>query len=250
MLSAFPGVSSYGAGLGRTGDFSPRTAEFALWNRGILVRREKAKSSKGMGAPEGWPLISGQAALSAKDVQRWFRDAYGVIPSAADVAPIAEALNHCRFLEGQWSDKPEFKKARRGNPSRLRMQRIGEALRSLQTDLADYLKDTRKVRPNDKHEELKALIKAVDSVVPGFQKFTRSRRGPEPLLWHRIACSLKPLIVAALQSCGIKRAGFGKPTSPAIKIVQAALSYIGVEESVDTICDALRGRKKKGKLIR
>lgn len=196
------------------------------------------------------PLISGRPALSLMEVQQWFRDAYRVVPGNDAVFPIAAALNHCLLFKSHWSAEPEFKKARRANPSKLRVQRIGAAVRALQADLPAYLDDAQKINPNLKNQDLGALLEAVKRVAQGFPKLAQPRRGREPLLWHRIACNLKPLIRSALKSSGVQKAGFGKPTSPTMKIMQSALCYLGVEESVDTIFDALRGRKKKGKLIR
>jgi hypothetical protein len=83
----------------------------------------------------------------------------------------------------------------------------------------------------------------VDSLAPGFQTFGRGP-GREPELWRRIARNLGPMIIKALKSAGVKRAGFGKPTSPAVKIMRAALDYLDVRKSHDAIVDAMRIRKR------
>jgi len=192
------------------------------------------------------PTINGRPALSIENVQQWFKEAYAVVPPQGEVAPIAQSLNHCALLASQWKSSPEFKQMRRSNPSTLRMQRIHVALTTLQKDLPVLIDDTLKVFPDARSTRLVGVIALLDSVntlVPGFQKFGRGP-GREPERWHRIARNLRPMIIAALKSAGVKRAGFGKPTSPAVKIMRAALDYLDVRKSSEAIVDAMRIRKR------
>jgi len=194
------------------------------------------------------PTINGRPILSIENVQEWFREAYDVVPPQGAAAPIAQALNHCAFLASEWKSTPELKKMRRNNPSRLRGQRIHLALTTLQKDLPGLIDETLKVFPDARTTRLVGVIALLDSVstlAPWFQAFDRGP-GREPERWRRIARNLRPMIISALKASGVKRAGFGKPTSPAIRIVRAALDYLDVRKSHEAIVDALRIRKKRG----
>lgn len=161
---------------------------------------------------ENGATINGRPALSEKDVQGWFNDAFQVEPVAEEVRPIAEAVNYCALFVAQWKRTPEFDEMRRSNPSMLRARRIGGALATLQNELPGLIDDTWKVLGDKQADELVSVVALLDSVnllEPGFQKFQR-RSGREPDPWHRIAQNLRPLILAALRSCGI-RAGFETP---------------------------------------
>jgi hypothetical protein len=193
------------------------------------------------------PTINGRPILSIENVQQWFKEAYGVVPPQGEAAPIAQSLNHCAFLASEWKGTFELKKMRRNNPSRLRGQRIHEALTILQDDLLGVIDDTLKVFPDARTNQLVAVIALLDSVnalAPGFQAFAR---GPcrEPELWHRIARNLGPMIITAIKSAGVKRAGFGKSSNRAVKIMRAALDYLDVRKSDEAIVDAMRIRKKR-----
>jgi hypothetical protein len=204
------------------------------------------------------PTINGRPALSIENVQQWFKEAYAVVPPQGEegkcffkcLALIAQSLNHCAFLQAQWKSTPEFKKMRRNNQSTLRMRRIHLALTTLQKDLPALIDDTLKVFPDARTTRLVSVIALLDSVntlAPGFQTFGR-RRGREPELWHRIARNLGPMIIAALKSAGVKRAGFGKSTNRAVKIMRAALDYLDVRKSDEAIVDAMRIRiRREGK---
>ena len=158
---------------------------------------------------ENGATINGRPALSEKDVQGWFNDAFQVEPVAEEVRPIAEAVNYCALFVAQWKRTPEFDEMRRSNPSMLRARRIGGALATLQNELPGLIDDTWKVLGDKQADKLVSVVALLDSVnllEPGFQKFQR-RSGREPDPWHRIAQNLRPLILAALRSCEI-RAGF------------------------------------------
>lgn len=100
--------------------------------------------------PYAGPVINGRPALTIQETQKWFEDAYGVVPCAAEVTPITQGLNHCLLFQAQWKDTPEFKELRRNNPSKLRMERLSEALATLQEDLPALIDDTLQIRPDAK----------------------------------------------------------------------------------------------------
>ena len=106
---------------------------------------------------------------------------------------------------------------RRSNPSTLRRRRIAEALATLQNDLPVLMEDTRIAIGDKKSEGLTALVALLDAIKPfaaGFEKFRQRGAGREVDPWHKIARNLRPLILEALTSAGVKQAGFGKITSP------------------------------------
>jgi hypothetical protein len=194
--------------------------------------------------------INGRPALTLESVQHWFIDAFGVVPEASAVAPLAQAINHCALLESHWKRTPEFDEMRRSNPSMLRMRRIADALATLRNDLPILIEDTEKANGDKQSEGLIAVVTLLDAVKPlaaGFQKFRKRGAGREVDPWHQIARNLRPLILEALMSAGITRAGFGKTTSPAVKIVKSAFSYLKVETSEEAIVEAMRKpRTRKG----
>ena len=198
--------------------------------------------------------INGRPALTLEGVQQWFSKPFDVVPEAGAVAPIAQAVNHCALLESHWKRTPEFDEMRRSNPSVLRMRRIAKALATLQNDLPVLIEDTRKVIGNKQTEGLTAVMAffgAVNPLAAGFEKFRQRGAGREVDPWHRIARNLRPLILEALTSAGVKRAGFGKITSPAVQIVKSALAYLEVEASEQAIVEAMRTRtraRKNGKI--
>lgn len=219
----------------------------------IACSRRKSKYPDGMRkkntrkAEYDGPTINGRPALNIETVQRWIKDAYGdhVVASQGEAVPIVQALNHCAWFEDQW--KAEFKHMRRSNPSKKRMQRIHLALTALRHDLPDLIEDHVKIDPDARTTRLVGVIALLDcanSLAPIFQAYGRSP-GREPELWRRIAKNIAPMIVAAVKSAGVKRAGFGKPTSPAVKIMGAALEYLEVSKSPEAIVEAVRDRKKR-----
>jgi len=202
-------------------------------------------------AEEG-PFINGRPALTIREVQRWFKDAAKVTPPAKAVVPIAQGLNQSLLFQWLWSDKPTFKQMRRNSAPRLLGRRIGEALRALQKDLPTLLEGTLKTNPNTKSSALAhthLLLDLVNQHAPAFEKFAPPPPGRAPKGWHKIARKLGPLIIKALKKSGLKRAGFGQPTSPAVGIIRSALSFLGVETTREAIVDAMRNRKKPGKTI-
>jgi hypothetical protein len=195
--------------------------------------------------------INGRPALTLESVQQWFSDAFHVVPEVGAVAPIARAVNHCALLESHWKRTPEFDEMRRSNPSMLCMRRIAEALTTLQNDLPVLIEDTRNVIGDKQSEGLSAVIALLDAINPlaeGFQKFRQRGAGREVDPWHNIARNLRPLILDALKSAGVKRAGFGKAeTSKAIRIVKSALAYLGVQATEQAIVEAMRTRSRARK---
>jgi hypothetical protein len=192
------------------------------------------------------PTINGKPILSIEQVQQWFKEAH-CDASFDDAKFIAQALNHCALFAELWKNTPALKASRRNNPSYLRMTRISEALRTLQTDLPVLIDDTLKVFPDRQASGLKPVVALLDSVnllVPGFEKYKRHGRGPEPERWHNIARNLRPRILDVFKSSG-RHAGIGKPTSPAVTVKQSALTYLGVETSQQAIVDAMRGREQR-----
>ena len=115
------------------------------------------------------PFIDGHPALSIDEVRQWFRKFDRVVPDGAATA-IAQMLNHCAFLESQWKNTSEFKKARRSNASILRAKRVDEALSTLQRDLPVLIEDTLRVYPKRQPNQVDALLDLVNLLAPGFQK--------------------------------------------------------------------------------
>jgi hypothetical protein len=127
----------------------------------------------------------------------------------------------------------------------LRTRRIAEALATLQNDLPVLIEETREVIGDKQSEEglvaVMALLDAVNLLAGGYEKFRQRAAGREVDPWHRIARNLRPLILEALRSAGVKRpGGFGKITSPAVGIVKSALAYLEVEVSELAIVETMR----------
>jgi len=196
------------------------------------------------------PTINGKPILSIEQVQQWFAKAH-CDASFDDAKLIAQSLNHCALLSALWRNTPALKASRRNNPSLLRMIRIGEALRTLQTDLPVLIDDTLKVFPDRQASGIMpatALLNSVNLLAPGFQKYRPYGRGPEPERWHNIARNLGPRILDVFKSSG-RRSGFGKSTSPAVAVMQSALSYLDVEASQETIVEAMRPKRTRTKKL-
>jgi hypothetical protein len=72
------------------------------------------------------------------------------------------------------------------------------------------------------------------------------RQGPgrKPAGWHYIAQELGPIVLNALKPSNVRTAGFGKPTSPALKIMNLVLDYLGVATPPEAIVEAMRRRPK------
>jgi hypothetical protein len=210
------------------------------------------------------PTINGHPALSAENVQQWFNQACGHVPPLEDAARVARGVNHYDLFGALWKDTQEFKSRRRNNPSALRIARISKALTTLQNDLPVLIEDTRKVFPDPQGSRLitaVALLDAVNSVAPRDPVVRRVetalsrsvtaplRQGPgrKPAGWHYIAQELGPIVLDALKSSNVRTAGFGKPTSPAVKIMKLVLDYLGVATSPEAIVEAMRRRPKRRK---
>jgi hypothetical protein len=197
-------------------------------------------------APEyDGPTINGRPVLSLDQVRKWFADAGCTIPAEAAM-PIAQDLNHCAFVSSMWKNTPELRTARRNNPSRLSMQRIYTALKSLQDELPLLIRNTLNVSPKNPPPSLapiEALLETVKNLEPGFRKYASRGRGREPDLWHNIARNIGRKIASTFTEHSGKRTGLGKPTSPAIKVLKLALTYLDERHSPDTIVDAIRPRR-------
>lgn len=196
--------------------------------------------------------INGRPILTTEDVQRWFIQAECVAPVDA-AESIAQMLNHCAFLSMHWENTPELRAKRRNNLSLLRAKRIGEALRTLQTDLPGLIDDTLEALPSSRAGGLapvQTLLESVNLLAPGFQKYRPRGRGRESERWHNIARNLGPHITKIFKSSAGKRVGFGKPTSPGITIMQLALAYLGVDRSPEAIVDAMRTKRRRIRKVR
>jgi hypothetical protein len=209
------------------------------------------------------PTINGHPILSVENVQQWFKQACGCVPSLDDAARVARAVNHYDLFSALWKETREFKTSRQNNPSALRMRRIREALTTLQNDLPVLIEDTRKAFPDPQRSRLLvALLDAVNSVAPrdpaaAHMKtaLARSvsaplRQGPgrKPSGWHYIAQELGPIIGEALKRCGVT-SGFGKPTSPAVKILELVFGYLSFATTAEAIVDAMRKPRKRTKKL-
>jgi hypothetical protein len=189
--------------------------------------------------------------LTAETVQHWFRQTCDRLPCPDDAARLAATINHYDFLSALWKESTLSKTVREDNQSLLRMRRIGKALTTLQMALPEAIDDARKVLPPGAQDTgLNAVISLLDSVkilAPGFQKFVQRGRGRKPSRWHHVAHELRPLIVAALNSAGFKQAGFGKETSPAVKIMKLAFEHLCHATSEAAIVEAMRARPPRTK---
>ena len=193
--------------------------------------------------------INGRPILSVDEVQKWFSDEACMVP-VDDAAAIARDLNDCAFVSFLWKSTPELKTARRKNASRLSMQRIYTALKMLQNELPVLITNTLKVHPKNPPPSLapiEALLKSANDLEPGFRKYAPRGRGREPDLWHNIARNVGRKIAEAFAKHSRKRAGLGKPTSPAIKILKLALAYLEERHSEDAIVDAVRARRARAR---
>ena len=191
------------------------------------------------------PTVNGKPLLTVEVVEQWFKEAYGCIPSPEEATSLAKDINHCAFLSVHW--KPEFNKQRRGSADVLRMERIGLALTALKKDIPVLIANNIAVRPGPPDERLVVLLSSVSSLEPLFQLY-RPRRGRQPELWHNVARNLGRKIIETAKADGVKRPGLGAPTSPAIGILKNALGFLGLETTVEAICDAVRPtRNRQGK---
>ncbi len=198
------------------------------------------------------PTINGRPILSVEDVQTWFGVEKCIIcPECA--AAIARDLNHCAFLSSSWKNTLELRAARRMSPFQLSMERIYTALRSLQDELPRLIPSTCKVFPIDAPSStapVEKLLAAAIEVAPGFQKFAPRGRGRSPDPWHNIARNVgRNIAKVFVENCG-KRAGLGKPTSPAIRIVKSALAYLKEDHSEEAIVDAIRSRRTRSRFVK
>jgi hypothetical protein len=194
------------------------------------------------------PTINGRPILVIEEVQTWFLRAGCTIPEYA-AAPIAQDLNHCAFLSREWKSTPELRAARRKSKSLLAMQRIYRAMRSLQNDLPILIHNTLQVHGSSRPpalEPIEALLEIVNRLEPGFRKYAPRGRGREPDLWHKIARNVGQKIADTYEKHSGRRPGLGKPTSPAIKILESALAYLDENHSAEAMLterlDQHRGR--------
>jgi hypothetical protein len=196
------------------------------------------------------PLLNGHPPLSIADVQTWFKIANCTI--AQDHArTIAQLLNEYELLGAIWRNAPALRAQRRSNTSTIRNRRIAKSLISLQSDLGGMLKDVRRLVPKSRFQEFQPavdLLTLVEQTTPYFRQHL-PRRGREADLWHVIAKKVGSEIVLAFKSSG-RRTGLGKPTSPAIKVLQRALAYLDLEVSPEAIVDAVRPKRvrKRGEI--
>ncbi len=194
------------------------------------------------------PTINCKPILDIGTVQQWFKDVRVVGLTGEAAAPIAAFLNEAAFLSSQWKNTSEFNEMRKNDKGRQRMRRVSCALATLEKDIPALIDDTMRIAPE--HPALApvvALRDAVEVLAPGFQKFLPKGRGRNPESWHNIARKLGPMLTEAIKRSGPKRAGFGKVTSPAVRIMHSALGYLGIAKSCEAIVDAMRGRKRVGK---
>lgn len=199
-----------------------------------MKRRPKVDEPK-------YSIPKGREALTVQDVEKWFKDAGQRTPFEATLEPIRDKLHYYVFIEGQWRDTADFKKTRKDNA--LKLRRINDALRTLQEEFPPLIENTLTAFPDKRAgvEAAQRLMVAVNEVAPGFSKFVQPGRGRQRARWHRVAQDIGSLIAAALKSSGVKRPGFGKPTSPGVKVLQSALKFLLVNVSPDAIVEAMKG---------
>jgi hypothetical protein len=178
-----------------------------------------------------------------------------ICPNFTVLAVIRRAKFERRLTGALWKGTFELREQRRNNPSRLRNERIAKALRVLQSELPQMLADVRKLVPEDHHKQYQPVIDLLilmDQIARHFSK-DLPRRGHDTDQWHIVARKVGALIVAAFKRSGRDRIGLGKPTSPAIEVLQRGLGYLGQNVSPEAIVDALRPkrvRKRLGKITR
>jgi hypothetical protein len=194
------------------------------------------------------PTVNGHPLLSEADVQKWFESVDRQVPGGAALS-IAQMLNHYEFIGALWKSTPELREQRSANPSRLRLSRVAQALQTLEADLPTLLETAHEVLPSERLEEYRPVVELLDQVrelAPRFRHSLPGRgRGAEP--WHMVARKVGDRIVETLVTSTGRRFGFGKSTSPAIKILQSALAYLGVEKSPEAIVDAMRPRRARSR---
>lgn len=197
------------------------------------------------------PTINGRPILGVEDVQKWFASE-GCIISAECAAAIARDLNYCALVSFLWKSTPALRSARRNSAFHLSSKRIHFALKSLQHELPILINNTRKVFPNTPPSlvTIEALLAATNNVAPGFQKFAPRGRGRETDLWHNIARNVGQNITKAFAKYSGRRAGLGKSTSPAIKILKSALAYLDENHSEEAIVDAVRSRRSRTRSLK
>jgi hypothetical protein len=197
------------------------------------------------------PTLNGRPLLSIEVVQQWIKEACGRVPLLHEAERLAAEINHYDFLSALWKDTADLKLWRAANPSKLRLARISQALTTLKADLRTEIDTTLEAFPDANGPNLLTmtdLLALVEKLSPAFQKFERRGGGRQKVGWHKIARALGPRVISALESSGLKNAGFGQPTAPAIAVLRSALAHLGVSTSEDAIVDAMRNRTKPGKL--
>jgi len=82
--------------------------------------------------------------------------------------------------------------------------------------------------------------------------FVVRRTGAQTPVWHAAALHLGPRILKALEAAGIKQAGYGNSSAPAVGILESALRWLGAKDSKgnaikrDAIVKAMRKLPRKG----
>lgn len=148
---------------------------------------------------------------------------------------------------------------------RPRNERIATALSTLRTDLPGWLDgyktpesiEAQKFMPKwaTRLKTQLALVSTLRDVVLFIEReriFSQylPTMGHPRAWWHGVALFLGPDILAALQASGIKQAGFGNATAPAVAILKSALGWLGADHKEETIVKAMRPpRPKKRKQV-
>jgi hypothetical protein len=201
------------------------------------------------GSDNSDPLVNRRAILKPEEIQKWFSDLKRPITSD-DARGIAKMLNDYAFLQAFWKDTQTFKTRRQSNVSLLRLRRIADALLVLQSDLPALIEDSFKVDPKRQDQSIQDLIAFNDKVAlyaKGYEEYRSRGRGRQSDGWHLVARKIGTEVLKVLSSNSHGKAGFGKATSPAIKIIQRSFSFLQEERSAEAIVDALRRRRDRTK---
>ena len=121
------------------------------------------------------PLINGRLPATIELVQSWCVKAKAPMLSDDNAATIARGVNDALLLELLWRD--EYKAARADNLSTQRMQRIAEALATLQADLPELIEDLRRGNPRGDFSETENLLKMVSRHQGIIDAYPRRKKG-------------------------------------------------------------------------
>jgi hypothetical protein len=196
--------------------------------------------------------------LPPEKVQRWFREANVNAPSQEVAANLALKVI---FLKITWPLERD-KKTRKATPFDDSAKRIGIAIATLRKELPGWLDEYSSPLWQPLHgftdepvykktlQSMSRLREVIDLIVhEGVFRDHLPVMGRPREAWYGLALALGEEIVAALKASGVKSAGFGKGTSPALRVLKSALRWLGVHEKDDALIMAMRRNRERGKKV-